>query len=116
MKKKPPPDLFDWTPPPHYPEAPGHVKGSETSKAAAEGTRSSASSMRAKVWAHAFAMGGYGIICDEIEVELRMRHQTASARIRELELSGDLIKTPHKRLTRSNSEARVYVAVRKEQP
>ncbi len=52
--------------------------------------------------------GDEGATCDEIEVETGLRHQTASARCRELELAGRIDKTPTKRPTRSGRAARVY--------
>ena len=49
-----------------------------------------------------------GATCDDVEVGLGMRHQTASARCRELELARRIVKTQDKRPTRSGRPARVY--------
>jgi predicted transcriptional regulator len=54
--------------------------------------------------------GDVGITCDEIEIMLDMRHQTASARIRELSLQ-HRVRVIGKRATRSGRMAQVYVAV-----
>lgn len=48
-----------------------------------------------------------GATCDEIELMTGMRHQTASARIRELYLK-DRIKTVGKRQTRSGRMALIW--------
>lgn len=97
-----------------YPNHPGFVAGSETSEDAATSMRASAGSLRAMIWQHAYQIGTFGVTCDEIEVYFNIRHQTASARIRELDLSGDLVKTGRRRLTISGRHAFVYVAVRKD--
>lgn len=106
-RKKPPrpPDLFDV----RYPNKPGHVKGSDTSKEAAESVVSSAAAMRLKVKAYVGRHGTTGATCDEAECALSMRHQTASARLRELELATEIIKLDDKRKTRSGRNAHVYV-------
>lgn len=94
-----------------YPDEPGHVAGSDTSEDAAESVVGSARAVREKVWHHidrCIRRGDTGKTCDAIEVELRMRHQTASARIRELVLAGRLFDTGERRLTRSGRKAAVY--------
>lgn len=50
-----------------------------------------------------------GATCDEVEQQLRMRHQTASARIRELYRAGDLRDSGKRRPTRSGRPAIVWV-------
>lgn len=95
-----------------YPESPGYVKDSETSKAGAARTEPSAMAMRGTVEQYIRERGG--ATCDEVEVALGMRHQTASARIRELVLAERLIDTGDTRKTRSGSLARVYRAGKKE--
>jgi hypothetical protein len=84
-----------------------------TSEDAAASIEGSANSLRGMIWRCAFEFNLHGITCDEIEEQLGMRHQTASARIRELELSSDLIKTDRKRPTRSGRGAFVYIAHRR---
>jgi predicted transcriptional regulator len=51
-----------------------------------------------------------GRTCDEIETDLCLRHQTASARISELLASGRIIRTKMRRATRSGRNASVVVA------
>ena len=53
----------------------------------------------------------HGATCDEIEVALGMRHQSASARITELRRGGK-IEAVGKRPTRTGSKAAVYVTPR----
>jgi predicted transcriptional regulator len=82
----------------------------DTSVEAAEEIDASAPQLRARVRFHIYQAQLNGHTCDEIEELLSMRHQTASARIRELELMGSIIKTERKRPTRSGRNARVYIA------
>jgi hypothetical protein len=56
-------------------------------------------------WRHIASAGSK--TCDEVDVGLHMRHQMASARIRELVLGGRLRDTGHRRLTRSGRLAAV---------
>jgi predicted transcriptional regulator len=51
-----------------------------------------------------------GRTCDEIETDLGLRHQTASARISELLASTRIIRTTIRRPTRSGRSASVVVA------
>jgi len=97
-----------------YPERPGFVAGSDTSEAAADSHSDKAlSKMRFAVWRHIAGSGERGATCDEIEVALGLRHQTASARIRELYLGDRVHDTGRRRLTRSGRPARVYVVLKK---
>ena len=54
-----------------------------------------------------------GLTCDEVEQQLNLRHQTAAARLWEIE--GQLLveKSDQRRPTRSGRTARVYVATAK---
>lgn len=87
-----------------------YVRGSETSKAAAESIKHSATSDRVKVFNYLVQCGKRGATDDEIEAALDMRHQTASARRRSLENDQAVRKTDRKRKTRSGRSAYVYVA------
>jgi predicted transcriptional regulator len=98
-------DLFEHAS--SYPEVPGFVQGSDTSIAAAARLESSAASMRARV-VNYVRDNPAGVTCDEIEAALEMRHQTASARVREACLAGQIEVTADRRTTRSGSTARVY--------
>jgi hypothetical protein len=91
-----------------YHNQPPFVAGSETSEAAASRAKQSAETMRARVLEYITAQGEEGATDDEVEVALGMLHQTASARRRELELSGHIQKTDWSRPTRTGSQAAVY--------
>ena len=93
-----------------YPNAPGHVAGSDTSEAAADSVEDTAASMRARVLWAIERRGAYGTTDDELEVLLGMRHQTVSARRRELELLDAIHKTTERRKTRSGRTAAVVAA------
>lgn len=87
--------------------APPFVAGSDTSEDAAESMKSSAASLRAKILREITKQPS---TCDEIEVTLKMRHQTASARIRELAIAGRIVDSNIKRRTRSKRKAIVWEA------
>lgn len=99
-----------------YNERPPFEAGSDTSEAAADSIAEGAASMRARVLAHIKAAGPVGTIDDELEVALGMRHQTASARRRELELLGAVTKTGDRRKTRSGRTAAVYIITAEPEP
>ena len=88
-----------------------YVRGSETSKAAADSMKPIAGSIKHRVYDFILRRGSTGATDDEIEVGLRLTHQTASARRRNLELAGALVKTDNKRPTRSGRSAFVYTAI-----
>lgn len=102
-------DLFGHTPPPTI----KYVRGSDTSQAAAESIEPSAASMRGRIL-NLIRHSENGQTCDECEVLTGMRHQTVSARIRELFESGHVVFLSDgpegKRQTRSGRDARIYVA------
>ena len=87
-----------------------YVKGSETSKAAAESIKESTSSIRAKIYA-LIAASDFGMTCDEVEAKTNLLHQTASARVRELVLQKRIADSGAKRKTRSGRGAVVYEAL-----
>jgi hypothetical protein len=87
-----------------------HVRGSATSKAAADRMAESAGNLRNKVLTCIADTGAAGMTTDEIEVALDMRHQTISPRVYELAGSGQIVKTDRTRRTRSGRAAAVYVA------
>ena len=86
-----------------YPDEPGAVAGCDTSEQAAQTI--DASSMRRKVRSYVDSQGASGATCDEVEVALEMRHQTASARVRELVLRGELRDSGARRPTRCSPAA-----------
>ena len=83
-----------------------HVAGSETSEAA--GASVDRLSLRDQVYA-LILRRRTGLTDDDIEDELLMRHQTASARRRELVLQGKVVDSGRKRPTRSGRLATVWV-------
>jgi len=92
-----------------YPERPGFERGSDTSEDAADSlTEGALQKLRLQVYQYVRAQARFGTTCDELEVASGLRHQTASARLRELELYGWIIKSMYRRPTRSGRMARVY--------
>jgi hypothetical protein len=85
------------------------VKGSETSKAAAKSVRGITGKLCREVLGFIRSRGAEGATDDEIEVMLDLRHQTASARRRELVLLGAIKNSQTKRATRSGRKATVWV-------
>lgn len=95
-------DLYDGTPP--------HERASATSHAAAKSIVASADTLRARVL---FAISKlHGATCDEVEEATGMRHQTCSARVRELFLKGMIRDSEARRKTRSGRTAVVWLANR----
>jgi hypothetical protein len=92
-----------------YPNDPGWVAGNSTSFGAAASMTSAAASLRAQVKTFIASRGLTGATCDECEEFYDMRHQTCSARCRELVLDGQITKTPNTRPTRSGRHAYIYV-------
>lgn len=88
-----------------------YVAGSETSQAAAESV--DGAKLRGIVLACLRTWAAKGMTCDEVEASLGMRHQTASARIRELALSGAIVDSGTRRKTRSGRSAVVWLAVKR---
>lgn len=99
-------DLYNGTPP--------HVEGSDTSLAAAESVTDDVGRLCGVILALVKRAGTYGVTCDECEKTLLLKHQTASARLRELVLRDLIRDSGTRRLTRSRRQARVYVACKKE--
>lgn len=86
------------------------VSGSDTSRAAAESVEESLENLRTLVLKRIRRSGKRGMTCDEVEVQLDLRHQTASARVRELFVKGQIIDSGERRTTRSGRAAVVWVA------
>jgi predicted transcriptional regulator len=81
----------------------------ETSRLAAESAEPTAESMRVAVL-DCIRGSGRGATCDEVEERLSMRHQTASARIRELAIRGLIRDSSLRRGTRSGRPAIVWIS------
>ena len=103
-----------WAPPGAGVDTVPFVSGSETSRLAAESMQPSVRSIRAEVYRAIAASGRQGMTDDEVEVHLDLRHQTASARRRELVLQGRVVNRGlgkgDKRVTRSERKAFVWIA------
>ena len=94
--------LLDWVP---------YVRGSDTSRDAAESMRPHVSAIERDVLAFVKRAGAMGTTCDEIEDRMKLAHQTASARLKGLADKGLIKDSGVRRPTRSGRAARVYVVV-----
>jgi hypothetical protein len=91
------------------PDAP-FAHGSDTSREAAERIDPHSGELADRVLAALRAAGRNGATCDELEVSLALKHQTVSARIRHLVLSGFVLDSNHRRQTRSGRAAVVWIS------
>lgn len=91
-----------------YPTLPGFESGSDTSQAAALSI--DAGNLQQRALAHLRAAGRHGLTADELETLTGWRHQTASARLRELVLADLAYDSPDRRPTRSGRRAVVRKA------
>ena len=98
-------DLFAGRAP--YGGLPPSVSSSDTSREAAVSMSHVAHALRTK--AYNYIVSHEGATCDEIENALNMRHQTASARVRELVLLGVIVNSGQRRKTRSGRSASVWI-------
>lgn len=87
---------------------PPSVAGCDTSEAAAESIRPHLGQLQTAVLRCILRAPG-GRTCDSVEAELDMRHQTASARIRELSQRGAIVDSGERRPTRSGRKAIVWI-------
>jgi len=94
-------DLFDILPP--------FVRDSDTSREAAVSIAPDSNRLRALVLGFIAKNGRRGATCSEVEEALSMRHQTASARMRELALADRIVDTGLRRKTTSGRNAAVWV-------
>ncbi|QDP65621.1 MAG: hypothetical protein GOVbin1454_15 [Prokaryotic dsDNA virus sp.] len=89
-----------------------YVRGSDTSKEAADSMRKIAPSIEREVLGHFLVdYNRSGFTDDELEDLMGKSHQTVSARRRGLETKGVIEKTGMKRKTRSGRNANVYALV-----
>jgi hypothetical protein len=93
-----------------YGGRPPHVRNSDTSREAAESVLDDARRLRGVVYMRIASSGLVGMTCDEVEEAMNGRHQTISARIKELLNEGRIIDSGKRRATRSKRQARVYLA------
>lgn len=85
------------------------IASSDTSEAAAKSVATTGPTLRETVLAFVSLQAGHGATCDDVERCLGMRHQTASARVRELAKAGAIVDSGKRRPTRSGRKAAVYV-------
>jgi hypothetical protein len=78
----------------------------DTSEAAADSVATGAALLRERVYRVIAERDG--ATCDEVEAQIDGRHQTVSARVRELVQLGRIVDTGQRRPTRSGRAARVY--------
>ncbi len=84
--------------------------GTDTSIAADESVSRLLKGLRLEVWRW-FQTKPDGATCDAAEQALDLKHQTCSARVRELAKAGWLVDTGRRAPTSSGRPARVYEAV-----
>ena len=86
-----------------------YVVGSDTSEQAARSMKPHSKALKEKILNFILTTGAKGATDDEIETAMNLRHQTASARRRELVQAGKLTESGEKRRTRSGRWAKVWV-------
>lgn len=86
------------------------VRKSRTSKAAATSIEPKAGTLRAIVLAYIRGRGAYGATCEEVECGAQIKHQTASARVRELAQAKLIVDSNSMRTTSSGRFAVVWRA------
>lgn len=112
MKSKPQPDLFEDYGPrmtaPVLPSAP-HNHTPTSQAAAASLSPETLGHLHTVILAAIRGSGLTGMTCDQVELELQLSHQTASARVHELARRGRIV-TDSTRPTRSGRRAQVWRA------
>lgn len=84
--------------------------GVDTSIAAADSLQTMAATLTEAAYQYVLGRGSDGATCDEVEVALGLRHQTASSRLWALERAGRVTMSVTTRPTRSGRKARIYLA------
>lgn len=103
------PDEFDIPVTPSMQKSAPYVVGSDTSRRAAESIEDGLNQMQEQVLS-AIRSDASGRTCDEVEHVLALRHQTVSARIRELACKSKIVDSGRRRVTRSGRAAVVWVS------
>lgn len=97
---------------PIYPDAPGYVRGSDTSKAAAKSLNpKTLSDLENRICRYVGAHFN-GVTSEEVQIALGLTHQNCSARTTELVLKGRLVDSGERRKTSSGRAARVLKVAR----
>lgn len=92
----------------------GRVRGQQdTSRLAAGDGFSRVTKDRRKVLAYIISTGEHGATQDQVSAGILMSHPTCSARMWELRNAGLIVRTPHRRPTRSGATAAVHRATLK---
>lgn len=102
------PDLFDWTPPPSYPESAGFKEKGGTSQEAAEAFQGKAATLRGKVLE--LLRTGEELTADEIAESLEETVLAIRPRVSELHRVGRIEKTGERRKNASGMSAAVWRA------
>ncbi len=84
------------------------AKASDTSRAAAKTASTNAKSVRARVLAYLSPFTTIGVTCDDVERNLGLRPNVASARLWELRRDGAIIDSGQRRATSRGSLAVVW--------
>ena len=92
------------------------VAGSDTSAAAAGSISDQLHGMEALVYRAVLLAATRGLTDDEIEVQTKLAHQTASARRRALVLKGKVADSGQRRATRSGRQAVVWIIGTQDDP
>jgi len=89
----------------------GRVRGKqETSRLAASEGLGRVTKDRRRVLAYVISTGERGATQDDVSAGILMSHPTCSARMWELRNAGLIVRTPHRRPTRSGATAAVHRA------
>ncbi len=96
----------------HYDGHPPHVKGSDTSRAAALEIEEPLGRLQEMILRFVHSCGKQGATSDEVEEALLLRHQSCSARILELRQDGLLTDSGQRRATRSGRLAAAWIYYR----
>jgi len=100
-----------WTPPKLHKASAPYEKESETSYAAAQSVLPTVGTVRNRVYITIFNSGTHGLTDEEVETATGLKHQTASARRRELWQAG-LIGTESERYNTTGRLAQVWKVAR----
>lgn len=101
-------DLFDYTPPPSYPEAPG-FKDRDTSRAAADSMKDAAPLLRGRCL-EAIRRSPAGLTADEVATQIGETILSVRPRVTELLRDGKVRDSGQRRKNDSGRSAKVWVA------
>lgn len=93
----------------YYPDEPGHVKGSATSKAAAESIKPKRKTLCDKILNH-IVMSPFGLTSTNVVEITDIAINSVTARLRELQLSGAIREFGTRQCPNSGRHKNIYVA------